>query len=274
MDQDSEQWVFVCSDSVGETAERVVRATMKQFAAHKLKIKRYSHLQEESQIYDMLEEASQKKGFIAYTLVQPELRELMKVESIRLGIRAVDIMGPMMQAFVDTFNNAPLSQPGLLHRLDEDYFRRVEAMEYAVRCDDGRDPKSMLAADIVLIGISRTSKTPLSIYLAHKGYKVANLPLMPEVKPPEELTQIPSRKLLGLTMEPSLILRVRQERLKSLGLAPTANYVSQARIQEELDYAHAWMRKLNCKIVDVSAKAIEETAGHIIEIMNHEGGDV
>lgn len=264
-----EQWVFICSDSVGETAETVVRATMKQFEAHEVKIKRFRYIHDEAQLQAMLEEAAKKKGFIAYTLVQPELREFLKLESIRLGIRAVDIMGPMMQAFVDTFNDAPLAKPGLLHRLDEDYFRRVEAMEFAVRCDDGRDPQGLLQADIVLIGISRTSKTPLSIYLAHKGYKVANLPLMPEVKPPLELKSIPRHKIFGLTMDPSHILRVRMERLKSLGLAPTANYVSEIRIQEELKYAHEWMSKLHCEVIDVSAKAIEETAGRIMEMMNN-----
>ncbi len=113
-----------------------------------------------------MEEVAGAGGFVAYTLVQPELREMMKEESVRLGVRAVDIMGPMMQAVIDTFNNFPKREPGLLHRMDDDYFRRVEAIEFAVKCDDGRETSGMLQAHIILIGVSRTSKTPLSIFFS------------------------------------------------------------------------------------------------------------
>lgn len=262
-----EQWIILCSDSVGETAEAVVRATMRQFDANQVKIRRFSHISNEDHIHDVVEEAQSKCAFIAYTLVQPELRETMKRESIRAGIRTVDIMGPVMQAFVDTFNDFPLAQPGLLHRMDEDYFRRVEAVEFAVKFDDGRDARGILKAEIVLIGVSRTSKTPLSIFLAHKGYKVANYPLMPEVKAPSELFDIPKHKIFGLTMDPNYILKVRTERLKSLGLAPGAKYATLPRIIEELEYADRLMQALGCNVIDVSNRAIEETAGLILEIM-------
>lgn len=264
-----EQWILVCSDSVGETAETVVRATMRQFNVNQAKIKRYAHLTSEDDIRDVVVDASRKEAFIAYTLVQPELREMMKLESIRLGVRTVDIMGPMMQAFVDTFNDQPLATPGLLHRMDEDYFRRVEAVEFAVKYDDGRDARGFLQADIVLIGVSRTSKTPLSIYLAHKGYKVANMPLMPEVKVPDELRAISKQQLFGLTMDAEHILKVRTERLKSLGLAPHAQYATLPRIVEELEYADRLMRSLGCTIIDVSNRAIEETAGWMIGMMQN-----
>ncbi len=161
--------ITICSDSVGETAEAVVRATIRQFDAHQVRTKRIGHIKKEDEVRAIVEEAAHRGGFIAYTLVQPELRETMKEEALRLGVRAVDIMGPMMEAFVDTFNDAPKREPGLLHRLDEDYFRRVEAVEFAVKCDDGRDTSSLLKANLVLIGVSRTSKTPLSIFLAHKA---------------------------------------------------------------------------------------------------------
>jgi hypothetical protein len=262
-----EQGIFVCSDSLGETAEAVVRATMRQFTEKQLKVKRFSHLQTEQQVLEILEEAKNKRVFIAYTLVQPELREFMRKESIRYGIRAVDIMGPMMQAFVDTFNDYPISKPGLQHLLDEDYFKRVEAVEFAVKYDDGRDPRGILQAEIVLIGVSRTSKTPLSIYLAHKGYKVANYPIMPEVKVPHELEQAPRNRIFGLTMDPEQILKVRKERLRSLGLAHNASYASLPRIREELEHADRLMKSLGCHVIDVTNKAIEETAGLIIDIL-------
>ncbi|WP_438444239.1 pyruvate, water dikinase regulatory protein [Gorillibacterium sp. sgz5001074] len=259
--------IYLVSDSVGETAEAVARATIRQFDAHETKIKRYGHVRTGAELRSIVEEVSKQGGFITYTLVQPELREIMKEESKRLNIRAVDIMGPMMEAFVDSFDGAPNRMPGMLHRLDEDYFRRVEAIEFTVSCDDGRDPRSLLEADIILVGVSRTSKTPLSIFLAHKGYKVANLPLIPEVKPPQELYRITKGLIAGLTMVPEQMLKIRHERLRALGLSPGAKYAEVERIREELEYAHSIMDRLRCVKIDVTDKAIEETAGMILDHM-------
>lgn len=256
--------VYVCSDSIGDTADAVARATIRQFVAQDVKIKRYAYIKYEDEIQKIVEEAGQNQAFIVYTLVQPDLREMMKEEAIQQGVRAVDIMGPMMQAFIETFNDSPTRKPGLLHALDEDYYRRVEAVEFSVKCDDGKDTRNMLNAHIVIIGVSRTSKTPLSIYLAHKGYKVANLPLVPEVKLPAELFQIPSHKIIGLTIDADKILKIRTARLKSVGLPPGAKYASLERISEELEYGHALMKQLGCAIIDVTDKAIEETAGMVL----------
>ena len=262
-----QQTITVCSDSVGETAETVVHAVLKQFNNHEIKIRRIGHIQHEDEIQSIMEEVAQQGGFVAYTLVQPELREMMKQESIRLGVRAIDIMGPMIQAVIDTFNDAPSSKPGLLHQLDAEYFRRVEAVEFAVKSDDGRDTSSFLKADLVLIGVSRTSKTPLSIFLAHKGYKVANLPLVPEVKPPKELFLVPSNRIVSLIMDAEQLLRIRSERLKALGLPNGSKYAGMERILEELDYAHALVKQLGCPMINVTDKAIEETAGIILDYL-------
>jgi regulator of PEP synthase PpsR (kinase-PPPase family) len=262
---DQQGYVYVCSDSVGETAESVVRATFRQFHPDQVKVKRFGNIRSEMEISSMLAEAAGAKAYVAYTLVQPELREAMKLESIRLGVRTVDIMGPMIQAYVDTFNDAPKRVPGLLHVLDDEYFKRVEAIEFAVRCDDGREPSSMLAADIVILGVSRTSKTPLSIYLAHKGYKVANLPLVPEVRLPGELKLVKPGRLIGLTMDNEAITKIRSERLKVVGLPFGALYADPARVSEELRYATDVMQRFGCYIIDVSNRAIEETAGLIMD---------
>jgi regulator of PEP synthase PpsR (kinase-PPPase family) len=259
--------IFVCSDSVGETAEAVAQATIRQFDAKQIVIKRIGNIQHEDDIHSLMEEAFKSSGMVAYTLVQPELREMMKAEAIRLGVRAVDIMGPMMQAFMDTFHDSPNRKPGLLHQMDDVYFRRVEAIEFAVKYDDGRDTRGLLQAHVVLIGISRTSKTPLSIFLAHKGIKVANLPIVPEVKPPEELYKVSGLKIVGLTMDAEHILKIRTERLKTLGLPNNAKYASLQRIVEELDYAENLMKQLGCRSIDVTNKAIEETAGIITNNM-------
>ncbi|MCR2802340.1 pyruvate, water dikinase regulatory protein [Paenibacillus soyae] len=262
----TQQTIYVCSDAVGETAEAVAKATLRQFSSEQVRIKRYGHLRTEDEIVKIVKEAAKTGGFISYTLVQPELRELMREESVKRGVRAVDVMGPMMQAFVDTFGSFPRREPGLLHSIDEAYHRRIEAIEFAVKYDDGKDARGLVQAQVVLIGVSRTSKTPLSVFLSHKGIKTANLPLMPEVNPPEELLrQEAGRLIVGLTMQPEHLLEIRTERLKALGLPASAQYASQDRIREELDYASSVMAALNCPVIDVTNRAIEETAGIIIE---------
>lgn len=264
--------IAICSDSVGETAEAVVKATIRQFYNTRVEIKRYSKISSEAEVKQVVDETCKNKGFIAYTLVQPELREILKLEAVRAGVRAVDIMGPMMQSFIDTFNGTPLKQPGLLHELDDEYFRRVEAIEFAVKYDDGKDARGLLHADVVLIGVSRTSKTPLSIFLAHKGIKTANLPLVPEVKPPQELYEIPKERIIGLKMDEVSNLKIRKERLKSIGLHFQARYASAERVKEEMKYADKVMESLQCKVIEVGNLAIEESASIILQHLEKNGG--
>ncbi|MGZ9585289.1 pyruvate, water dikinase regulatory protein [Paenibacillus marinisediminis] len=262
--QHSPHTITICSDSVGETAERVARATMRQFDGHEVNIRRLSHIKNEDEIRTIMEGVSRDGGFVVYTLVQPELREMMREEAIRLGVRAVDIMGPMMQAFIDTFNDSPNRKVGMMHQLDEEYFKRIEAVEFTVRCDDGHDTTSLMQADIVLLGLSRTSKTPLSIFLGHKGYKTANIPLVPEVKPPQQLQDVAGNRVFILTMKADHLLKIRTERLKAMGLPAEVMYATLERIEEELEYAHALAEQLGCQVIDVTDKAIEETAGIIL----------
>ncbi len=267
MPDNSEKIIFVCSDAIGDTAEAVVRATIRQFATEEFKVKRYGQVKLEDEVRAIILEAKAAGGFIAYTLVQPELRDTMREETVKSGVRAVDVMGPMMQAFVDTFNDAPKYKPGLLHEMDEQYFRKIEAVEFAVKYDDGKDARGLLLAQVVLVGVSRTSKTPLSIFLAHRGYKTANYPLTPEVKPPSELFAAGDRLVVGLTMEPERLLRIRTERLRALGLPDRATYASLERIRYEIASANEIMARLQCPVIDVTERAIEETAGIILEML-------
>ncbi|WP_410513788.1 pyruvate, water dikinase regulatory protein [Paenibacillus sp. BR2-3] len=262
--EESSHFITICSDSIGDTAEAVVQAVIHQFQNQRVTIRRYGNVRHEDELKKLMEEAAQSQGFVAYTLVQPELRETIREEAVRLDLRIVDIMGPMMQAFIDTFNDAPQRKPGLLHQLDEDYFRRIEAIEFTVACDDGRDLGAMLRADIVLLGMSRTSKTPLSIFLAHRGKKVVNYPIVPEIGPPQQLLSLPANRLIGLRMDPEHMLKIRSERLKMLGLPVGSQYASLARITEEMEYAEALFARLECPVIDITDKAIEETAGIIM----------
>ena len=236
------------SDSIGETAESVVKATTSQFVQEKFDIIRVPYIKDAQQVEKILEEAKESGGIVCYTIVSPELREHI-----------------MQKAIEKTSGLLPKNQAGLIHALDHEYFKRVEAIEFAVKYDDGKNPLGLLKADVVLIGVSRTSKTPLSMYLAHKQLKVANVPLVPEIAPPEELFKVPPHKIIGLLIDPFKLNEIRSERLKTMGLSDGANYADVRRISEELEYAKAIMRRVHCKIINVSNRAIEETAGIILD---------
>jgi len=258
--------VYIVSDSIGETAEMVVRAAASQFNSGKIEIKRIPYVMDEESIVEIVNQAAEEGAIIAYTLVIEELAQFLENKAKEASVLVVDLLGPMLKTIQLASNTEPKREPGLVRKVDEIYFRRVEAIEFAVRYDDGKDPKGILLADIVLVGVSRTSKTPLSMYLAHKRIKVANVPLVPEVPPPDELFRVERGRVIGLTIQADLLCAIRRERLKTLGLVSDANYASPQRIAYELEYAHQIMRKLGCPVIDVSNKAVEETASKILEI--------
>lgn len=262
--------VYLLSDSVGETAEFVAKAVSNQFIGGDLEIRQNPYVDKEADIEEVIIEAKQTNSIIAYTLVIDSLKDYLNRRVNEEQILAVDLLHPLMNAFVTKFNREPICRPRLIQKLDKDYFRKVEAMEFAVKYDDARDVKGIVKADIVLIGVSRTSKTPLSMYLAYKGYKVANIPLVPEVPAPEELFTVPKNKCIGLVITPEKLNVIRKERLKTLGLKPGANYAQFERILEELDYAEKVMKRVGCPVINVSNKAIEETASYITDILNME----
>jgi len=220
---------------------------------------------------EILNESKDENAIIVYTLVDLNLVEYIVKFCEEEQIPSIDLVNPLVDAVKSRTNLKPLREPGIIRKLDETYFKRVEAIEFAVKYDDGKDPRGLIKSDLVIVGISRTSKTPLSMYLANKNIKVANVPLVPEVLPPKELFEIPSKKIIGLTNTPQKLNEIRQERLKALGLSSNASYASMERILEEIDYAEQIMKKLGCPIIDVSSKAIEETAGLIINIMKENG---
>lgn len=263
----SEPIFYVVSDSIGETAELVVRAAAIQYNGGHVNIERVPYVTEPSHVMEILEEAAARKSVITFTMVKPELRKLIRDEADKRGIPWVDVLGPMMEAMGKVLAGQPKLQPGLVHQLDDEYFRKVEAIEFAVKYDDGKDPRGVLRADFTLIGVSRTSKTPVSMYLAQRRLKVANIPLVPEVPPPDELFQVPPHRVIGLTINPQQLNSIRKERLKTLGLSAQANYADLERILQELEYAESVMRKIGCPIIDVTNKAVEETAAKILEIV-------
>lgn len=261
--------IYVVSDSVGETAELVTKAAASQFMGAAFIIKRIPYIEDEQNVDEVISLAKLNDAIIAFTLVKPEIRAYMRQQVAKEHLPAYDILGPLMDILQQRASLQPLNEPGLVRKLDDDYFKRVEAIEFAVKYDDGRDPRGIFRADIILIGVSRTSKTPLSQYLAHKRYKVANVPLVPEVEPPEELFAVPPAKIIGLKISAEKLIHIRKERLKSLGLNDHAIYANVERIKEELAYFDAMVSKLQCPTIDVTNKAVEETANLIINIFQN-----
>lgn len=258
--------IYIISDSIGETAEYVARATAAQFDKS-YEIIKYPFVREASQIEEIVEDAKHHESIVLYTTVIDEFRDLLIKRCEELTIPCIDVMSTAMHTFQNFLGVEPKHEPGIIRRLDEKYFKKVEAIEFAVKYDDGKDPRGIKKADVILLGVSRTSKTPLSMYLANKNLKVANVPLVPEVPVPKELYEIPKERIIGLTTNPIKLNEIRQERLKALGLSDTATYANLDRILEELDYADRIMKEISCPIIDVATKAVEETANIIIEIM-------
>ena len=264
--------IFIVSDSIGETAELVARAAASQFNSGRFEIRRFPFVNDVQSAMAIIQQAAASRSAIVYTLVQPQLRAIVSDAAQALSIPAVDIMGPVIEAIGRVSEVPPRLEPGLSRRLDEEYFRRVEAVEFAVKHDDGKHPWGLLAADCVLLGVSRVSKTPVSMYLAHRKIKAANLPLVPELEPPAELSAVPAFRLVGLTAEPQYIHEIRRQRLKAIGLKPGSEYAELDRIVRELDYANSVFKNLGCHVIDVTRMAVEETASRILELLRQGEG--
>ncbi|MFD0672056.1 pyruvate, water dikinase regulatory protein [Cohnella sp. GCM10027633] len=257
--------VYVVSDSAGDTGELAVRAAAAQFHPLSVHIRRAAFIQTRESIDAVIRAAKDDSSIVLYTLVIPFLRDYMVEQARLIELPAIDLLGPLIGSLEEKLGRESRHEPGLNHALDADYFRKVEAVEFAVRYDDARDVTGILKADIVLVGVSRTSKTPLSMVLAHKTFKVANVPLIPELTPPKELYAAPAHKVVGLTINPDSLNAIRKERLKALGLPDSAPYATSDRIHRELEHAREVMDRIGCVVIDVSNKAVEETASLILE---------
>lgn len=257
--------LFVVSDSLGETAEGVARATLSQFELP-VRMRRFPHVDAPAALDRLLEAVRDTtRPMVVFTVVVPDVRERLTRELAGLRVPAVDVMGPALEAMESFLGRPATHSPGLVHRLDEGYFRRVEAVEFAVKYDDGKDPRGLALADLVLLGVSRTSKTPLSMYLANRRLKVANVPLVPEVELPPELFEVPKQRVIGLTLDPESLRLIRQARLRAIGLPEGAPYADLGRIEDELVYAHGVFRRVGCRVVDVTHRAVEETAERVLQ---------
>lgn len=267
--------IFIVSDSLGETARAVARATISQFPdIESWDIKRFPYVNNEEVLKEVLKQAKESNALVLYSIVSKELGELARDICHQEKVEYVDLLSDIIEKLSKKFDMEPLREAGVIRKMDKSYFNRVEAIEFAVKYDDGKDPRGLLKADLVLVGISRTSKTPLSMYLANKHIKVANVPLVPEVPIPKELDSVEPRRIIGLTNSPEKLNVIRTERLKAMGLNGSANYAKLDRILEELDYSEEVMKRLKCPVINVANKAIEETAGIILDILKENDVDI
>ncbi len=261
--------IYILSDGTGETASTMIRAALVQYADENINIVRCKNVRTVEQIDSLVDEVSSRKGMIVFTMVSPQMSRKVIEACAQKGIPAVDLMGPLLKALDQYFGRSEGGHTaGLLRAVDEQYFKRIEAIEYTVKHDDGKTLSDLDQADIVLVGISRTSKTPLSIFLSHKGWKVANVPLVLNRPPPEELFKIDQRRIVGLTIDPDSLIRIRKKRLEKFGQDPGGEYATMAHIQAEIDYAkEIFKANRRWPVFDVTDRALEETAAEIVRVV-------
>ena len=215
------QPIYVVSDATGLTAEAVVAAAVGQFSGASFEVRRRAMTRSAEQVRATVVEAAQTHGVIVHTFVLPELRRCMEEETVRHGVPSVDVIGGLVARLEEAAGCAPVGQPGLRAPLDSSYFGRIEAIEYTVAHDDGQHPETLDAADVVLVGVSRTSKTPLSIFLSHfRGWKVANIPIVLGVEPPTSLARVDQRKVVGLTIQPERLVNPAPRPVRRPGTRP------------------------------------------------------
>lgn len=259
----SSHYIYVVSDGSGETAGNLIRALLTQFSRKTgIYTRRYNKIKEIRQVDRILESAKHNPNpvLVAYTLVNPDLREYLSHGLEKIGVRGYDLFTTALMEVSSFLAAQPDCNPNLFHGVNKAYFKRMEAIEFTLFHDDGKRVSGLEDADIVLVGVSRTGKTPLSMYLSFYGYKVVNVPLALGVKPPPELDLINQSKIVALTIDPSRLLEIRQRRMTGLSVLES-DYSNPDAIIQEIDEADAYFRKhRRWPVLDVTKRSIEETA--------------
>jgi regulator of PEP synthase PpsR (kinase-PPPase family) len=259
----SEQTVelHIVSDATGETATRVVAAVGAQFPEQAFVTVRHPRVETVADLQLAIARMEGKRAVVIFTVVEPTLRAAMRDLCLEASVDYCDLLQEPLETVAKVSGRAATMTPGAQLPLDEQYFRRIAAIEFAVKSDDGLG-RSLAGADIVLVGVSRTSKTPLSIYLGYLGWKVGNVPLVKGIEPPRELFDADPAKVVGLTIDAHRLAEIRAERIQLMG--GDRSYASLNEIYEELEYAAEVHRRLGCPVIDVSELSIEEIAQRIL----------
>lgn len=257
--------IYVVSDATGETAERIIRAALSQFHKDEVLVQRLCRIQNEADIHLAMSVVVREPGMIAYTLVDSQLSEVVAKLAEEKGFYAVDLLSGLIFSLSQFLDAPSVGLPGLLHTIDTDYFKRMEAVNFTVNHDDGQELRNLHKADLVLVGASRSSKTPLAMYLAHKGYKVANVPLVMGIDPPEELFQINQEKIVGLLLDPRRLVEIRASRLLNMRQSPRGSYADYQHVEDEINFCRKlYRRNREWMVIDVTNKSVEESSSEIM----------
>ena len=262
--------IFILSDATGLTAEMTINAILSQFENIEVEINRITMVRNKIQLVDTVRLAKETNGIIVFTLVTSALRDLLHSEVTKQGVRAVDLIEPLLDVFIEFFGSKPIGNPGIQRELSERYFKGIEAIEYTVNHDDGQDPDGLHLADIVIAGVSRTSKTPLSMFLSTQYFlKVANIPIILEIRLPRQLFRLDRSRVFGLTISAERLLEIRKARLERTSFIAPPKYVDYDLIVKELEYSNQLFNANGWNVIDVTKKSVEETASEILRFMRN-----
>ncbi|MDJ0978478.1 MAG: pyruvate, water dikinase regulatory protein [Erythrobacter sp.] len=259
--------LHLVSDSTGETLEMIAKASLAQFENPSVSRYFWPMVRSRQHLDRIVTDLAENPGLVFYTLVNPETRERLEEHCRHLGLPAVAVLDQVTTALESQLGQEVVARPGRQHAMDADYFKRVDAIQYTIAHDDGVNYQDWEEADIVLAGVSRSSKTPTSIYLANRGYKVANIPLVVESPPPAELFGLRHPLVIGLTTAAERLVQIRRNRLLSLNEGTETSYVDNERVKEELLFARRMFADNGWPVIDVTRRSIEESAAAIIRLV-------
>ncbi len=272
-EKENKRYVYIVSDATGRTCSDVVDAALSQFTTTEILKRTFPNVRTLEQIDELIAKAAHVNGIVVYTMVSPDARERITKQGRLNGVATVDLLGPLLTRFSDLLEISPLAKPGLSRHLDDDYFKRIEALDYTIKHDDGLRMGNLNKAEIVLLGVSRTTKTPVSIYLSYRGWKVANVPIIQGQGFPEELERVDPTRVVALTVKPNRLQLVRKAREQYLTGTNLDNYTELERVKQEVSYGLRLYRDYGCPVLDVSYKSIEETATEVMRIIYANTGE-
>lgn len=255
---------ILISDSTGETAQNYIKSVTSQFPNLKVNLIRKPSIDTTDEIDEVMDQAD-SNCIVVQTIANEDLSKHLRAVAKEKNIEVLDILNYGIRKVEEATGLKAVRKIGLTRTLSEDYFNMIEAIEFAIQYDDGKDPRGFPLSDIVLVGVSRTSKTPTTMILATKNFKVSNLPLVPEIKLPREIFEVDPERIIGLVIDPDKLSNIREVRSKSLGIVGESIYYEDTRIRRELEYAHEVFKDLDCKVIDVTENTIEQTATDIVQ---------
>jgi regulator of PEP synthase PpsR (kinase-PPPase family) len=263
--------VHLISDSTGETVRALARAALAQFKNVDVVERTYPFVTQPDHVEPLLERVSEAPGVVFFTLVRPDVRQALMNGLQQHRLPFVDVLGPALHTLGGHINQPVSGQPGGQHVLDRAYFARIDAIHFTLAHDDGQGQDTLAQADIVLVGVSRTSKTPTSMYMANRGYRVANVPLLPNMPLPPALETLTGPVVLGLTIQPDRLMDIRRHRLRELGVGVENEYVDPEAIRDEVRTIERLIRTKGWPVLDVTRRSIEETAVALIDMAHKRG---